>query len=156
MSKEKVFHTTGVTATLADGQVRQFTLVAVVTTTPVRDKVRTEDITKVGNVTTFKNIITVNEYEEQTLAIGLAIVSPADVPVSTPEQGIAIAKGKALKLKSAIVVLSNRQGYFTNTFVKNILEIEAQKVSKNPAKYVHITARQPEYKAPSEIGFKTA
>lgn len=140
MSKEKVFHTTGVTATLPDGQVRQFTLVAVVTTQVVVDKIESNNTIITGNKITYLNSFERFTFEEQTLAIGLAIVSPADVPVSTPEQGIAIAKGKALKRKSAIVVLSNRQGYFTNTFVKNILDIEAQKVSKNPGKYVHVTA----------------
>lgn len=137
MSKERVYTTTGFTNPAKDGIKRNFTIAAVLTEQEVYDTEQSVNQTKVGK----KEVTTITrepiQFTEYTLAIGIAIVSPQDQKIATNTAGVTIATGKARKIKSAHLVLTANKKYFTKGVINNILEREAEILSKNPDKYVH-------------------
>lgn len=139
--KTKEFSTTGVTVPLEDGKTRPFTLVAIRTAEKIDEPYFHRDSKQIGDelvVTLRSGTVPVNVF---TLSLGLALVSPLDQATSTPEQGLAIARGKAQKDKSAYLVLQSPSQYFTEAKVKQILEEEAEKITKNPQKWVKLSAK---------------
>lgn len=140
MSKERIFSIEGTTVALADGQTRKFTVAAVLTEKEIADVIVTNEKKKVGNKVIVSQIYENVDFLEQTLKVGLAIVSPVDVDTATSESGVTIAAGKARKAKSAILELTAKSKYFTKGVIMNILEREASIISKNPSKFVHVSA----------------
>lgn len=149
MSKERIFSIQGTTVALADGQTRKFTVAAVLTEREVSDVVESYSEKRSANKLSVTQTYETIEHLEQTLKIGLAIVSPADAEIATAESGVTIAAGKARKSKSAILELTAKSKYFTKGVILNILEREASIISKNPSKFVHVSA--PKKGDPQEV-----
>ena len=139
MSKERVYYVTGQTEPAKDGKKRPFTIAAVLTEQEISDTDVDVKKSKVGKkeVTTIikENI----SYIEQTLSIGIAIVSPVDILKATKESGEVIASGKARKIKSADLVMTANRKYYTKGVILGILEREANILTKNPDRYVHVS-----------------
>ena len=140
-TKERIFVTTGVTKAVSDGLTRPVPVGAVVTETEKEDSVYDFEKRVQGNRTVNIYSTEILKYTEYKLSIGLAITSPADFDTATPEQGEQIATGKARKEKSALLVLTSKQKYFTSGKVKAILAEELAKVTRNPEKHVKISVK---------------
>ena len=140
--KEKQFSIVGTTQPLSDGVARPFTIVAILTENQIEDNLYERKVVTVGNKTIHTTVVEDITYKQYVLELGLAITSPADLETATPEQGIAIAKGKARKVKSQLLQLTtNTKGYFTKAEIERILAEQARRVSYNPEKFVKISPK---------------
>jgi hypothetical protein len=144
MSKTREFSVSGTTAPLVDGLTRNVTLVAIITTEEVTET-RTNRFTKTHGRVTTTTIVDerVTVATNTTVRFGMAVVSPVDVPVQTPERGVEIARGKAMKPKAALATINTGDKFFTTHMVKTMLAEKLAHIQADPNQFIRVTAPKP-------------
>lgn len=165
----RLYSVTGTTVALNDGQTRDITLVAVVNTEVVEDAIRTTRTREEGNKTYFINVVERVNFTKTTLHIGLAVVSPVDKEFTarynelkdsahrannekaaamlisngsslvTPERGLEIAKGKAMKRKTCIATIVTDAPFFGKTMVQTMLDVKMKQICEDPNRFIRVT-----------------
>lgn len=162
----KVHVVTGTTVALKDGKTRDITLVAVVETEEVEDRLRTVKDRVEGNKHYFVTMVETLRFTKTTVRIGLAVVSPVDKAFTeayeyakkvnnvgqlalleksksgslvTPERGVEIAAGKASKRKTAIATIVTDAPFFGKTMISVILKEKIRQICEDPDRFIKVT-----------------
>jgi hypothetical protein len=141
-SKTREYIVTGITETLRDGQVRSVTLVGV-----LKEDIGVQSV-KNFNIIRGKNKVTEITTEEWVdtysarFSIGLSVVNPTDVSIQTKEEGVFLAKGRALKLKKALAVLNTTDRFFGDDTAHGILQLQLARIMVTPDKFIKVSAKK--------------